>query len=80
MSKAARAWILILGAGLVAGVVGSHTGAGGVAGSALAGVLLGLLFMLSGSLLLPIVLHTLVDLRMLVILRAPSQQSSAARQ
>ncbi len=57
-----------------------HTGAGGVAGSAIAGVLLGLLFMLSGSLLLPIVLHTLVDLRMLVILRAPSQQSSAARQ
>ena len=45
-----------------------YGGIGGVLGSAIGGFLFGLLFLLSGNLLLPVVLHALTDLRMLVIL------------
>jgi uncharacterized protein len=45
-----------------------YEGIHGVVGSALAGFLFGLLFLLGGNLLLPIVVHALVDLRALVIL------------
>jgi uncharacterized protein len=45
-----------------------YEGVHGVVGSALAGFLFGLLFLLGGNLLLPIVVHALVDLRALVIL------------
>jgi CAAX protease family protein len=45
-----------------------YAGIGGLFGSALAGFLFGLLFWVGGNLLLPIVLHALVDLRALVIL------------
>jgi len=49
-----------------------YGGVGGVVGSALAGFLLGLLFLLSGNLLLPVALHALLDLRALVILKLPA--------
>jgi membrane protease YdiL (CAAX protease family) len=49
-----------------------YGGASGVVGSAVAGFLLGLLFLLTGNLLLPIILHAILDLRMLVILRPPA--------
>jgi uncharacterized protein len=49
-----------------------YGGVGGVVGSALAGFLLGLLFLLSGNLLLPVALHALLDLRALVILKTPA--------
>ena len=45
-----------------------YQGVAGVVGSALVGFLFGLLFLLGGNLLLPIVVHSLVDLRALVIL------------
>jgi membrane protease YdiL (CAAX protease family) len=45
-----------------------YGGIGGVVGSAMIGFLLGLLFLLGGNLLPPIVLHAIVDLRALVIL------------
>lgn len=48
-----------------------YGGASGVVSSAVAGLLLGLLFLLTGNLLLPTVLHAVMDLRMLVILRPP---------
>lgn len=48
-----------------------YGGIGGVVGSALAGFLFGLLFLLSGNLLLPMILHALVDLRLLAILPTP---------
>ena len=41
---------------------------GGVVGTAIVGFLFGLLFLLSGNLVLPVVLHALTDLRALVIL------------
>jgi len=53
-----------------------YQGAGGVAGTAIAGALFGLLFLLSGNLLLPIILHGVVDLRMLALLRPPADTPS----
>lgn len=51
-------------------------GVGGVVGSATGGFLFGLVFLLTGNLLLPVILHALVDLRMLVIL--PVRDDAAA--
>lgn len=50
-----------------------YQGVGGVFGSAFAGFLFGLLFLVSGNLLLPVVLHALIDIRLLVILKTPSK-------
>jgi membrane protease YdiL (CAAX protease family) len=53
-----------------------YQGAGGVAGTAIVGFLFGLLFLLTGKLLLPIILHGVIDLRMLAILRPPADTPS----
>jgi membrane protease YdiL (CAAX protease family) len=53
-----------------------YQGAGGVAGAAIAGFVFGLLFLLSGNLLLPIIVHGAVDLRMLAVLRPPADTPS----
>jgi uncharacterized protein len=53
-----------------------YQGAGGVAGSAIVGFLFGLLFLLTGNLLLPIIFHGVIDLRMLAILRPPADTPS----
>lgn len=63
---------------LIFGLGHLYGGVGGVVGSAVAGFLFGLLFMISGNLLLPIILHALIDLRMLVILRPPVKPAAAA--
>lgn len=48
-----------------------YLGIGGVIGMTISGLIFGLLFILTGSLLLPMILHAALDLRMLVILRPP---------
>jgi uncharacterized protein len=48
-----------------------YTGMVGVAANSGVGFLIGLLFVLSGSLVVPIVFHALMDLRMLLVLRPP---------
>ena len=53
-----------------------YEGAGGVAGTVIVGFLFGLLFLLTGNLLLPIILHGVIDLRMLAILRPPADAPS----
>ena len=53
-----------------------YEGAGGVAGAVIVGFLFGLLFLLTGNLLLPIILHGVIDLRMLAILRPPADAPS----
>jgi membrane protease YdiL (CAAX protease family) len=53
-----------------------YQGAGGVAGTAIVGFLFGLLFLLTGNLLLPIIFHGVMDLRMLAILRPPADTPS----
>lgn len=55
-----------------------YQGAAGAVGSGVIGLTLALLFVLSGSLLLPIVLHAVMDLRMLVVLRPPAEEMAAA--
>jgi len=49
-----------------------YGGISGVVSSAVTGFLFGLLFLLTGNLLLPMVLHAVTDLRMLAILRPPA--------
>jgi membrane protease YdiL (CAAX protease family) len=63
---------------LIFGLNHAYGGARGVVESAVAGFLFGLLFLLSGSLLLPIILHALIDLRLLVILRPPAEQTAVS--
>jgi len=53
-----------------------YQGVGGVAGTAIAGFFFGLLFLLTGNLLLPIILHGVMDLRILAILRPPADTPS----
>jgi membrane protease YdiL (CAAX protease family) len=53
-----------------------YQGAGGVARTAIAGLLFGLLFLLTGNLLLPIIFHGVVDLRLLALLRPPADTPS----
>ncbi len=70
--------LALLISSLIFGLNHLYGGVGGVVESATAGFLLGLLFLLGGNLLLPIILHALIDLRMLVILRPPAEQTAAA--
>lgn len=53
-----------------------YQGAGGVAGTAMVGFLFGLLFLLTGSLLLPMIIHGVMDLRILAVLRPPADTPS----
>lgn len=69
--------LAVLISSLVFGLNHLYGGVGGVVGSATGGFLFGLLFLLGGNLLLPIVLHALIDLRMLVIL--PTRAEPTAR-
>lgn len=58
---------------MIFGVNHLYTGIAGVAANCVLGFLIGLLFVLTGNLLLPIVFHALTDLRMLLILRPPAE-------
>ena len=53
-----------------------YQGASGVFSTALAGFAFGLLFLLSGNLILPMVMHVVVDLQVVLVLR-PSDRKSA---
>jgi membrane protease YdiL (CAAX protease family) len=53
-----------------------YQGAGGVLGTAIVGFLFGLLFLLTGNLLVPIILHGVIDLRTLILLRPPADAPS----
>jgi len=70
--------LALLISSLIFGLNHLYGGIRGVVESATGGFVLGLLFLLSGNLVLPIILHALMDLRMLVILRPPVQQTAAA--
>ena len=61
--------LALLVSSLIFGFQHLYQGAQGVIVSAILGALFGLLFLLSGSLLLPMLLHAALDLRLLVILR-----------
>jgi membrane protease YdiL (CAAX protease family) len=54
-----------------------YLGAGGVASIVVSGLLFGLMFLLTGNLLLPVVLHWAMDLQMLIMLRPPAAAEAA---
>lgn len=60
---AAPVWVCVLAAGVVFGLVHVYQGAAGVTSSLLIGVLLGALYIVTGSLLAPMLVHAFVDLR-----------------
>jgi uncharacterized protein len=64
-------------AALIFGLCHIYAGVAGVAGSTLFGFLFGLLFLLTGNLLLPMILHAILDLRILVLLRPPDAANTA---
>lgn len=64
--------LALLIAAVIFGLQHLYQGAGGAASTVVIGLLLSLLFLLTGNLLLPMVLHAVMDLRMLVILRPPA--------
>jgi membrane protease YdiL (CAAX protease family) len=65
--------LALLISSVIFGVHHLYQGAGGVAGTAIVGILFGLLFLLTGNLLLPIILHGVMDMRLLALLRPPCQ-------
>ena len=65
--------LALLVSSVIFGLAHLYGGISGVIGSAIAGFIFGLLFILTGSLLLPMILHAALDLRMLVILRPPEK-------
>jgi membrane protease YdiL (CAAX protease family) len=68
--------LALLSSSVIFGFNHLYQGAGGVAGSAIVGFLFGLLFVLTGKLLLPIIVHGVMDLRMLALLRPPADTPS----
>jgi membrane protease YdiL (CAAX protease family) len=65
--------LALLVSSVIFGLQHLYQGPAGAASTGVMGFLVGLLFILTGNLLLPIVLHAVLDLRMLVILRPPSE-------
>ncbi len=54
-----------------------YQGVGGAASTVVIGLLFGLLFLLTGNLLFPVVFHSAIDLRMLFVLRPPAAAETA---
>jgi membrane protease YdiL (CAAX protease family) len=64
--------LVLMIAAVIFGLQHLYQGAAGAASTVVVGLLFSLLFLLSGSLLLPMVLHVVMDLRMLAVLRPPA--------
>lgn len=63
IAPAAPVWVCVLTAAVVFGLAHAYQGAVGVTSSLLIGVVLGALYVVTGSLLAPILVHACVDLR-----------------
>lgn len=70
--------LALLLASVLFGLQHLYLGAGGVASTCLSGVVFGLLFLLTGNLLLPMLLHATSDLRLLLLLRPPDSKNAKA--
>lgn len=64
-------WLLVVVGAALFGLAHAYQGVSGVLGTAAIGVALGATYALTGSLLIPVVLHAAIDLRVL-LLRVPS--------
>jgi len=54
-----------------------YQGAAGIVQTTILGAIFGLIFIVTGSLLLPMILHALIDLRILLILKADRRSLSS---
>lgn len=63
-----NAWVAFLGAAAMFGLLHAYQGVVGVVASTITGLILLAVFLVTGSLVLPIVLHVLFDLRTLVLI------------
>jgi membrane protease YdiL (CAAX protease family) len=69
--------LALLISALIFGLQHLYQGAGGAASIVVSGLLFGLLFLLTGNLLVPIVFHSVMDLRMVLLLRPPAAAETA---
>jgi CAAX protease family protein len=72
-----NAWLLVVVAAAMFGIAHAYQGKTGTILTSVLGLLFTLLYIGSGNLLLPMVLHTLIDLRILLLLpkvRAPAER------
>lgn len=70
-------WVAVVSVGF--GLAHAYQGPGGMVGSMILGALLAALYLVSGSLLAPVVLHAAIDLRALALGRLVAPRSRAAR-
>ena len=70
--------LALLISAIVFGMQHLYLGPGGVLSTIIAGFVFGLLFLLTGNLLAPIVFHAVSDLRMLLFLRPPAIADATA--
>jgi len=61
------AWALVVGAAAAFGLAHAYQGPAGILGTGLLGGGMALMYLQTGSLLLPVVLHALIDLRFLLV-------------
>jgi membrane protease YdiL (CAAX protease family) len=65
--------LALLISSVIFGLQHLYQGVNGVMASSVMGLMLGLLFLLTGNLVFPIALHTVMDLRLLVMLRPATE-------
>jgi len=70
--------LALLLSSVIFGLQHLYQGAAGAASTVVIGLLFGLLFLLTGNLLLPMLLHAGLDLRMLIVLRPPDSEHAIA--
>ena len=70
--------LALLFSSLIFGLQHLYQGAGGASSSVVIGLLFGLLFLITGSLLLPMLFHAVMDLRILLLLRPPAAVDAPA--
>ncbi len=66
--------LALLLSSLIFGLQHLYQGIGGAAATVVAGFLFGLMFLLTGNLLLPMLFHAVMDLRILLLLRPPGSE------
>ncbi len=69
--------LALVASSLIFGLAHLYQGVKGVAGSMFGGLMLGLLFLLSGSLMACVVVHTLLDLQLFYVLRPLAEDGPA---
>ncbi|MGB8886882.1 MAG: CPBP family glutamic-type intramembrane protease [Candidatus Korobacteraceae bacterium] len=70
--------LALLLSSIIFGLQHLYQGAAGAASSVIIGLLFGLLFLLTGNLLLPMLCHAVMDLRLLLLLRPPDSEITIA--